>query len=253
MSDKYDQWELSPQRPEEPEQAEQFAPMSTNSVPNAAWPVAQPSDTGRSSASTRNRLLWALVVVIVIAIVALAGYLVWGVKTDRISLSGADESQQPSSSAAQTMTQTATATVTETTITQTQTQREETTVVREPTAERAATGADGYISAVQTSRGTVVPASMACDGHYVLIVQSVLGGDNLSTRQELARALEQDSRLQYATPGLCPSLRPSKDGQDVYAVYFDTDSAAEACSLKGQWGGNVRALKNEADYYSDPC
>lgn len=215
MSKNYDQWELRP----------------------------QPVDTGRSSASTRGRLLWTVVVVMAIAIVAMAGYLVWGAKTDRASSPVGDETQPSSSSVMQTVTRTQTATVTETTITQTQ----------EPTAERTVAAADGYISAVQTSRGTVVPASMACDGHYVVIVQSVLGGDNLSTRQELARALERDSRLQYATPGLCPSLRPSKDGQDVYAVYFDTDSAAEACSLKGQWGGNVRALKNEADYYSDPC
>jgi hypothetical protein len=212
MSKNYDQWELRP----------------------------EPIHTGRSNRSSHNRLLWTLVVVMAIAIAAMAGYLVWGAKTDRVSLPVEDEAQPSSSSAMQTVTRTQTATVTETTITQTQ-------------QEQAVTAADGYISAVQTSRGTIVPASMACDGHYVVIVQSVLGGDNLSTRQELARALEQDSRLQYATPGLCPSLRPSKDGQDVYAVYFDTDSAAEACSLKGQWGGNVRALKNEADYYSDPC
>ncbi|WP_297449995.1 hypothetical protein [uncultured Corynebacterium sp.] len=216
MSGNYDQWELKPEQP---------APVS-----------------GGSGSSTRNGLIWALVVVVAIALVAVLGSLVWGVKTERISLPFGNQTQVSSSSVAETPAEeTATKTVTQT---QTEAQGQQEPAQREST---------GLISSVQTSRGTVVPASLACDGHYVLIVQSVMGGDNSSTRQELARALERDSGLQYATPGQCPSLRPSYEGKDVYAVYFDAGSAAEACSLKSQWGGNVRAMKNEADYRSDPC
>lgn len=230
MSGNFDQWELNPEQPERSNQSEwaetqQFAPVS-----------------GGSGSSTRGGLVWALVAVVAIALVAVLGYLAWGVATERISLPVVEVAQESSSSVEQTPAEiTSTKTVTQT---QTETQVQQEPVQRENS---------GFISSVETSRGTIVPASLACDGHYVLIVQSVVGGDNSSTRQELARALEQDSDLRYATPGLCPSLRPSYEGKDVYAVYFDAGSAEEACSLKSEWGGNVRAMKNAADYYSDPC
>lgn len=239
MSGNFNQWELNPEQPEQSNQSEwaetqQFAPVS-----------------GGSGGSTRGGLVWALVAVVAIVLVAVLGYLAWGVKTERISLPVVEVAQESSSSVEQTpaeitSTKTATATVTETTVTKTQTQAQH---EREPVWRENS----GFISSVETSRGTIVPASLACDGHYVVIVQSVIGGNNSTTRQELARALEQDSDLRYATPGLCPSLRPSYEDKDVYAVYFDAGSAEEACSLKRQWGGNVRAMKNETDYRSDPC
>lgn len=230
MSGNYDQWELKPEQPEQSNQSEwaetqQFAPVS-----------------GGSGSSTRSGLVWSLVAVVAIALVAVLGYLAWGVKTERISLPVVEVAQESSSSVEQTPAEiTSTKTVTQT---QTETQVQQEPVQRENS---------GFISSVETSRGTIVPASLACDGHYVVIVQSVIGGNNSTTRQELARALEQDSDLRYATPGLCPSLRPSYEDKDVYAVYFDAGSAEEACSLKRQWGGNVRAMKNETDYRSDPC
>lgn len=240
MSGNYDQWELKPEQSGQSGQSE-WGNQSQGTETQQFAPVS-----GGSGSSARGGLVWALVVVVAIALVAVLGVVVWAVSTERISVPFRGETQASSSSVAETpaeetATKTATATVTETTVTETQT---ETQVQRE---------SSGIISSVETSRGTIVPASLACDGHYVLIVQSVMGGDNSSTRQELARALEQDSDLQYATPGLCPSLRSSYEGKDVYAVYFDAGSAEEACSLKSQWGGNVRAMKNAADYYSDPC
>lgn len=243
MSGNYDQWELKPEQSEQSGQSGQseWGNQSQGTETQQFAPVS-----GGSGSSARGGLVWALVVVVAIALVAVLGVVVWAVSTERISVPFRGETQASSSSVAETpaeetATKTATATVTETTVTETQT---ETQVQRE---------SSGIISSVETSRGTIVPASRACDGHYVLIVQSVMGGDNSSTRQELARALEQDSDLQYATPGLCPSLRSSYEGKDVYAVYFDAGSAEEACSLKRQWDGNVRAMKNEADYHSDPC
>lgn len=230
MSGNYDQWELKPEQSGQSGQSEwaetqQFAPVS-----------------GGSGSSTRSGLVWSLVAVVAIALVAVLGYLAWGVKTERISLPVVEVAQESSSSVEQTPAEiTSTKTVTQT---QTETQVQQEPVWRENS---------GFISSVETSRGTIVPASLACDGHYVVIVQSVIGGNNSTTRQELARALEQDSDLRYATPGLCPSLRPSYEDKDVYAVYFDAGSAEEACSLKRQWGGNVRAMKNETDYHSDPC
>lgn len=240
MSGNYDQWELKPEQSGQSGQSE-WGNQSQGTETQQFAPVS-----GGSGSSARGGLVWALVVVVAIALVAVLGVVVWTVSTERISVPFRGETQASSSSVAETpaeetATKTATATVTETTVTETQT---ETQVQRE---------SSGIISSVETSRGTIVPASLACDGHYVLIVQSVMGGDNSSTRQELARALEQDSDLQYATPGLCPSLRSSYEGKDVYAVYFDAGSAEEACSLKRQWDGNVRAMKNEADYHSDPC
>lgn len=240
MSGNYDRWELKPEQSGQSGQSE-WGNQSQGTETQQFAPVS-----GGSGSSARGGLVWALVVVVAIALVAVLGVVVWAVSTERISLPVVEVAQESSSSVAETpaeetATKTATATVTETTVTETQT---ETQVQRE---------SSGIISSVETSRGTIVPASLACDGHYVLIVQSVMGGDNSSTRQELARALEQDSDLQYATPGLCPSLRSSYEGKDVYAVYFDAGSAEEACSLKSQWGGNVRAMKNAADYYSDPC
>lgn len=240
MSGNYDQWELKPEQSGQSGQSE-WGNQSQETETQQFAPVS-----GGSGSSARGGLVWALVVVVAIALVAVLGVVVWAVSTERISVPFRGETQASSSSVAETpaeetATKTATATVTETTVTETQT---ETQVQRE---------SSGIISSVETSRGTIVPASLACDGHYVLIVQSVMGGDNSSTRQELARALEQDSDLQYATPGLCPSLRSSYEGKDVYAVYFDAGSAEEACSLKRQWDGNVRAMKNEADYHSDPC
>lgn len=240
MSGNYDQWELEPEQSGQSGQSE-WGNQSQGTETQQFAPVS-----GGSGSSARGGLVWALVVVVAIALVAVLGVVVWAVSTERISVPFRGETQASSSSVAETpaeetATKTATATVTETTVTETQT---ETQVQRE---------SSGIISSVETSRGTIVPASLACDGHYVLIVQSVMGGANSSTRQELARALEQDSDLQYATPGLCPSLRSSYEGKDVYAVYFDAGSAEEACSLKRQWDGNVRAMKNEADYHSDPC
>ena len=255
MSGNYDQWELKPEQSGQSGQSE-WGNQSQGTETQQFAPVS-----GGSGSSARGGLVWALVVVVAIALVAVLGVIVWAVSTERISMPFRGETQASSSSVAQTPAEqtsakTATATVTETTITQTQTETQAQTPTktqaqyeREPVRRENS----GIISSVETSRGTIVPASLACDGHYVLIVQSVMGGDNSSTRQELARALEQDSDLQYATPGLCPSLRSSYEGKDVYAVYFDAGSAEEACSLKRQWDGNVRAMKNEADYHSDPC
>ena len=129
MSGNYDQWELKPDQPK------QFGPVS-----------------GGSGSSTRNGLIWALVAVVAIVLVAVLGSLVWGVKTERISLPFGNQTQVSSSSVAETpaeetATKTATATVTETTVTKTQT---ETQVQRE--REPGQRESSGIISSVETSR-----------------------------------------------------------------------------------------------------
>lgn len=121
------------------------------------------------------------------------------------------------------------------------------------TSTQPADDSSGFISSVSTSRGPVSASHPACDGRTILIVQSVLDGNNSTTRNELAGALEQDGDLEFAPPGQCPSLRGSYNGSDVYPVYFDMGAnQAAACSAKRQWGGNVRTLNNEGDF-SDPC
>lgn len=109
MSGNYDQWELKPEQP---------APVS-----------------GGSGSSTRNGLIWALVAVVAIVLVAVLGYLVWGVKTERISLPFGGQTQVSSSSEMPTTTE---ETVSKT-VTQTQT---ETQVQQEPAQRESTFGAD---------------------------------------------------------------------------------------------------------------
>lgn len=107
---------------------------------------------------------------------------------------------------------------------------------------------------VKTPGGRSVTASRpACDGRGVLIVQSVIDvGGNVHS--ELAAALDAYPDAQFSEPGACGSLRPSVNGQDVYAVWIDygNDISGLCSAAATNSYFNARILKNQADY-SSPC
>lgn len=96
--------------------------------------------------------------------------------------------------------------------------------------------------------------NVACDGRYILIVQSVIdSGNREATKSEIGSALNEHSGSVFTAPGNCSSLRKSVNGSDIYPIYIDFGSDVEsACRAKSVRGGNVRTLNTTGDF-SDPC
>lgn len=120
-----------------------------------------------------------------------------------------------------------------------------------PSSDSSPSRADGMT--ITTPGGRTVTASRpACDGRGVLIVQSVIDvGGNVPG--ELASALDAYPEAAFSEPGACASLRPSVNGQKVYAVWVDYgQNISGLCSAAAETGLNARILKDEADY-SSPC
>lgn len=128
---------------------------------------------------------------------------------------------------------------------------------------------DGYIVDVGLGEAGKKASFPACDGRYILIVDSVIAkGDDGTTFNDLARAVLTDgpSGKEFTVPGQCDSLRKSVHGNDIYPVYLDFGSdKAAACRAKSTYGGNVRPLisgsfpdasnsdVDEARLALDPC
>lgn len=128
---------------------------------------------------------------------------------------------------------------------------------------------DGYIVDVGLGEAGKKASFPACDGRYILIVDSVIAkGDDGTTFNDLARAVltEGPSGKEFTVPGQCDSLRKSVHGNDIYPVYLDFGSdKAAACRAKSAYGGNVRPLisgnfpdasnsdVDEARLALDPC
>lgn len=125
-----------------------------------------------------------------------------------------------------------------------------------PCSNSQASGSSGSRSGamtVTTPGGRTVTASRpSCDGRGVLIVQSVIDvGGNVQS--ELAAALDAYPDAEFSESGACASLRPSVNGQQVYAVWIDYgQNISGLCSAAAGTDLNARILKNEADY-SSPC
>ena len=106
--------------------------------------------------------------------------------------------------------------------------------------------ADGYFVNVELGEAGQKASFPACDGRYILIVDSVIDeGDDQQTFDRLAKAVmfADPAGKEFTVPGRCDSLRKSVHGNDIYPIYLDFGSdKAAACRAKSTYGGNVRPL-----------
>lgn len=97
------------------------------------------------------------------------------------------------------------------------------------------------------------PSAVACDGHGVLIVDSVVAGSPEEALPQLERSVAAYPGADYYNPGICPSVRGEVAEGKVYPVVidygFDTD---RLCFAASRLGGNSRILSNRAEFLS-PC
>lgn len=105
---------------------------------------------------------------------------------------------------------------------------------------------EGYITNVGLGEAGQEASYPACDGRYILIVDSIIatGGDQ-DTFNRLAQGVLTGSPTgkEFTVPGQCDSLRKTYHGNDVYPIYLDFGSdKAAACRAKSTYGGNVRPL-----------
>lgn len=88
-----------------------------------------------------------------------------------------------------------------------------------------------------------------CDGAYITIVASALGGD--VSAAGIAGLLEQYPGSEYLrTDQTCPSLAQSRDGEPIYVVYlgpFAFDSDACAARASGPADAYARRLTDDPD------
>lgn len=97
------------------------------------------------------------------------------------------------------------------------------------------------------------PANAVCNDTPVLIVESVLDdGSGNQAAQRIPEVRNIYPGTVFYTPGACPSLRASVDGQDVYAVAREYDNTAALCDAWAAQGGNARLLNGDTSY-SSPC
>lgn len=97
------------------------------------------------------------------------------------------------------------------------------------------------------------PANAVCNDTPVLIVESVLDdGSGNQAAQRIPEVMNIYPGTVFYTPGACPSLRASVDGQDVYAVAREYDNTAALCDAWAAQGGNARLLNGDTSY-SSPC
>ncbi|WP_052747618.1 hypothetical protein [Corynebacterium otitidis] len=93
----------------------------------------------------------------------------------------------------------------------------------------------------------------ACDGHSVLIVESVVVSNNGNAQGEVEAALQRHPGAELAPPGACPSLRAQLDGQDIYPIYYDYGfNESAVCRDRLSRGGDARIL-NENPTPSSAC
>ncbi|PCC82341.1 hypothetical protein COM45_08490 [Corynebacterium accolens] len=97
------------------------------------------------------------------------------------------------------------------------------------------------------------PATVACDGHGVLIVDSVVAGSPEEALPQLERSVAAYPGAEYYNPGICPSVRGEVAEGKVYPVAIDYGCDTDAlCSAASRLGGNPRIMSNRAEFLS-PC
>lgn len=106
--------------------------------------------------------------------------------------------------------------------------------------------ADGYIVNVGLGEAGQKASFPACDGRYILIVDSVVAdGSDGDTLNRIAHSVlsADPSGKEFTVPGQCDSLRKSVHGDDIYPIYLDFGGDKDAaCRAKSTYGGNVRPL-----------
>ncbi|AZA12366.1 hypothetical protein [Corynebacterium gerontici] len=95
--------------------------------------------------------------------------------------------------------------------------------------------------------------SPACNGQYILILESVIQYEYDDLDSKLSEALAKYPGAKYTKPGACSSLRGNYNGGYVYPIYYSYGrDVAALCQAKAKFGGNARSLNNNSDF-SDPC
>lgn len=94
---------------------------------------------------------------------------------------------------------------------------------------------------------------VACDGRWILIVESVLVGPGDAAPLVVGDAIDRWPGSSSTPGSACSSMRATYEGKKVYAIYYDAGhSVSEVCALKAKYGGNARSMNNVGDF-SDPC
>ncbi len=143
------------------------------------------------------------------------------------------------------------------------------TTAKQSSGEPNADDDERYITEVGLGEAGKKASFPACDGRYILIVDSVVDeGDREETFDKLVQAVmyADPEGKEFTVPGQCGSLRKSVHGNDIYPIYLDFGADKDAaCRAKSTYGGNVRPLTDgsfpdasradvdEARLALDPC
>ena len=115
---------------------------------------------------------------------------------------------------------------------------------------------DGYFINVGLGEAGKEASFPACDGRYILIVDSIIdeaGDSDTFHRLAMAALTASTPAREYTVPGRCASLRKKVDGNVIYPVYLDFGADKSAmCAAKSRYSGNGRTLNNSGDF-TDPC
>lgn len=115
---------------------------------------------------------------------------------------------------------------------------------------------DGYFINVGLGEAGKEASFPACDGRYILIVDSIIdeaGDSDTFHRLAVAALTASTPAREYTVPGRCASLRKKVDGNVIYPVYLDFGADRSAmCAAKSRYSGNGRTLNNSGDF-RDPC
>lgn len=92
----------------------------------------------------------------------------------------------------------------------------------------------------------------ACDGRYVLIVDSVIVTAGEDAQSKVSQSLAQYPGASVTKPGACGSLRAvdPDSGGDIYPIYYDYGFDLDAACVGRQNNGNVgnvRKLSNQTE------
>lgn len=213
-------------------------------VPSSGIPSEQPKSKGRGT-------ITAMLVVIALALLAIAGIL--GYKnfyeddsdtTAATADADALVEEAPEADASADDAAEEVVTVTE----EEDTHRPSTTVVLTAIPEAATTTATRTTTTtVTTATATQAAGSSICDGRGVLIIASEYSYADATAH------LSSNPNAQVINPGTCPSLRARYNGNDVYAVVIDYGSdLSSLCAAEAQGRGNARIL-NQTSNWNTPC
>ncbi len=113
-------------------------------------------------------------------------------------------------------------------------------------------GTTNLVSTVSRASSSGMYDSPACDGRYILIVESVIVTSGENPDSKVSQRLANYPGASAATPGACGSLRAvdPDSGGDIYPIYydygFDLNSACVGRQNNGNVG-NVRKLSNQTE------